>query len=345
MRARLLHRVLALAAASLLLALTGVAGAAPDVSTGRTEAQKEGGTFGPPIRDQVGEGAWAPDGRTVTFARVLKRRTLLMVVDVVSGRTRTIAELPRDPDRVAESSFSSDGRLIGVVVYFRLYVFDTRGRVVLDGLRGVRSFAFSPTGDQVAITPGKPPYYGDGVSPPRPPPRVVVFDLQSRQSRQLTKNGLFPHWSSLGDWIVFVRERPHPDSCDLYVIRPNGAGAHRLVRSVCDYRWSADGTRFAAFNGAFDIYEFRRDGRLGRRLRHDVRFHSPGDAGWTPSGRFVVTSERLSRVLDRHYTATSIHLSPDGRRVVFRSDWACKNRRLWIGSAATGRVKRLTRGC
>jgi Tol biopolymer transport system component len=128
---------------------------------------------------------------------------------------------------------------------------------------------------------------------------------------------------------------------------------HLLTGDVCDtVGWSPDGTRLALYRSAvYEIYAFRRDGQLGRLLRRLPDTFAT--AGWTRSGRFVTVEResRLGRVLQNHESHGAF-LSPDGRRVVFSSTWACRNRnvrlknvRLWIGDVTTGRVRRLTRGC
>jgi hypothetical protein len=329
--------------------LSGAAGAfRPGVSTGL----RGSAATSPEVQDNVGHEAWSPDGRTVAFARILRRRTLLMVVDVASGRTKTLATLPATlpPQRFLNTpSFSPDGRRIGIVVASRLYVVDTRGRLVLDGLSDVSSFTFSPTGRQVAITT-EGAFWSDTGDPPS---RVVVVDLRSQRSRQLTRHGASPLWAPGGNWISFVRGVPDLGlRCELFVVRPSGGVQRRLTSAILGrfgctaYGWSPDATRFALelYSGHLEIYAFRRDGRLGRLLSRSPPGQELCCSRWLRSGRFARIPERLIRVLERHDRDRGV-MSPDGRRVVFHSGWACQNVRLWVGTVATGRVRRLTRGC
>lgn len=134
-------------------------------------------------------------------------------------------------------------------------------------------------------------------------------------------------WSPDGRWLAFSRRRTETDEPDVWLVRPNGRDAHKLVRGGAP-AWSPDG-RWIAFDAPGGVWTVHPDGSGRRRI-------VTGDVGslkWSPDGRRVAytdwqrnTSEiyvaRVDGSSPRRLTRNAIDdfepaWSPDGRRILY----------------------------
>jgi TolB protein len=155
-----------------------------------------------------------------------------------------------------------------------------------------------------------------------------VMDAEGRSVRQLTRNrrsDMTPQWSPDGAWIAFASDRARPGEPQIWVMRANGTGARRLVRSV-DHRWqdfaysptwSPDGRRIVfsmtATDGNPELYVVGVDGRGLKRLTRtkgdNVVLGDDTMPEWSRDGKSVLfVSNREGRDSDIWV------MSPDGRR-------------------------------
>lgn len=144
--------------------------------------------------------------------------------------------------------------------------------------------------------------------------------------------------------IAFVREDPtRADinaAVDLWLVRPDGQGARRVVGSPGwdeSPAWSPDGSRIAFDKGIYeagagddvlksiDVWIVGADGHRPRRVTRDGSASSPS---WSPDGRelafargngvFVVRPDGSGkRHVGRRSDPTPPAWSPDGRRIAF----------------------------
>jgi len=102
-----------------------------------------------------------------------------------------------------------------------------------------------------------------------------------------------PAWSPDGDWIAFYSDRA--DRGSVWVMRPDGSEAHRLVPAAEYPSWSPDGSRIAyADMRTRDIAVVGADGREKRLLARSAAYDmSPS---FSPGGRAIVfDSQRAFR--------------------------------------------------
>jgi hypothetical protein len=118
---------------------------------------------------------------------------------------------------------------------------------------------------------------------------VVVQPLHGSQ-RVVVRRAIAaaPKWSPTGDWIAYQfgnNERTR----GVYVVQPNGAHPHRVVRGeIWDVAWSPHGGRLAVMLGSgskIEISIVGIDGRELRRLRPPGL--RPGRLSWSPDGRLL----------------------------------------------------------
>jgi Tol biopolymer transport system component len=134
-------------------------------------------------------------------------------------------------------------------------------------------------------------------------------------------------WSPDGRWLAFSRVRNEGDMPDVWLVRPSGKGAHRLVHGGAP-SWSPSG-RWIAFEAPGGIWAVHPDGSGRRRI-------VPGNVGalkWSPDGRRVAytswrgnTSEiyvaRADGSAPRRLTRNGVDdfdpsWSPDGRKILY----------------------------
>jgi len=174
---------------------------------------------------------------------------------------------------------------------------------------------------------------------------LYVMDADGRRQRRLTNDHATeaePTWSPDGSSIAFVRGSCEP-TCDIYVVRSDGTGEHRLTRTGASGSptWSPDGTRiaFTSVHGAdrFDIYAINVDGTGVRNLTSNL----PGNSvypSWSPDGQtlvfsyhalcedciltlaFIGTDGSHVRYVDTGTCCPSEPAwSPDGKQIVFQN--------------------------
>jgi Tol biopolymer transport system component len=160
-------------------------------------------------------------------------------------------------------------------------------------------------------------------------------------------------WSPDGHWLAFSRYRSEGAKPDVWLGRPNGRDAHRLVRGGTP-AWSPDG-RWIAFDAPGGVFAVHPDGS-GRRL---LVAGSVGSLKWSPSGRRVTytawqrnTSEVYVAQADgskpRRLTRNKVDdfdpsWSPDSRRILYTHGRENAHAVFVMNSDGAGK-RRLTRG-
>jgi Tol biopolymer transport system component len=188
----------------------------------------------------------SPDGRAVAFVRPRE----LLVIPVYGGFERSLIREGRSVSNVAWARDSS--KLVAVdwdgpSSTGSLFLIDLpSGRVKTiaraDRIHGgIADAGFSPDGKQIVYA--KPtPTSSD----------LFVYTLKSGSTRQITRSAiaLAPTWGSPGIAYYNGNAGAHGD---VWLIRPDGTGAHRLTHTnenIFPAAWSADGTRLLAANPA-----------------------------------------------------------------------------------------------
>lgn len=160
---------------------------------------------------------------------------------------------------------------------------------------------------------------------------IGVVNADGTGVRRITRGperDIMAVWSPDGRWIAFSRLKQEGGQPDLWLVRPNGTGAHRLVAKGSSPDWSPDGRRIA-FAGADGLWTVRADGSGQRRLTRG----EDTDPRWSPDGRRLVFTgyrqghaevyvaradgrglRRLTRNTVDDYAAD---WSPDGARILF----------------------------
>jgi TolB protein len=151
--------------------------------------------------------------------------------------------------------------------------------------------SWSPDGTQIAFD-------GDDADENQ---QIFLMRADGTRKRRLTHSAAtnwMPSWSPDGQKILFERsvvagETYAPDGkIDLYTMRPNGRGKHKIARLRSEPNhclcaaWSPDGTKItyegAVGAGKPDIYVMNADGTNQIRLtRHRARDENPD---WSPDG-------------------------------------------------------------
>jgi TolB protein len=180
---------------------------------------------------------------------------------------------------------------------------------------------------------------------------LYLMDVTATRVSWLTGGAGFneqPRWSPDGAWISFTSSRDGISAPvgvdgfhrDVYLVRPDGSGLHRLTVGVGfngDVAWAADGTHLAFTSdraGAFDIYVMNPDGTGQRQLTH----HEGGRgfaayATWSPDGSllaFNATNPTGDPALASLYTIDVA--GRGGKRITrgydFHPNWSPESR--WI---------------
>jgi WD40-like Beta Propeller Repeat len=164
----------------------------------------------------------SPDATRVAGIATPQSGATTLVVARADGRSpRAIG-----PAAPAAPAWSPDG---GTVVYApregQLALLD----VASGGSRPLGAGAspsWSPDGARIAVASGDPS-------------AIWIVDLDGTR-RQLVPAGTAPRWSPAGGWVAFE----HAEG--LWLVRPDGTGAHELRAQTTDAAWAPDGSRLAA---------------------------------------------------------------------------------------------------
>lgn len=125
--------------------------------------------------------------------------------------------------------------------------------------------------------------------------RLDIMLLEIETGKTITLYGkpstraLSPKWSPDGTWIAFIAQETERD--EIYLIRPNGEGLHRLTNTghdVAQFEWSPDGKRLAVIfnrNGAFDLCLVEAESGEVTDLRSGAGIHA--NPNWAPDGSFI----------------------------------------------------------
>lgn len=206
----------------------------------------------------------SPDGRLVEYRTVVSHdRVRLWVVPAAGGTPRVVA-------RSAEFlAWSPDSRQIAVATVRtmqRLVLVDvasTATRTLFVSTLRFASASFSPAGDALVYASAR-----DELALELHRDDLFVASVRGGRPRRLTSGArsAAPLWGP--HWIAFQHERPRrrrsdPTRYDLYLVRPDGTGLHRLTRvttgretfGFAPVAWSANGRRLVAnLDGEPDFY-------------------------------------------------------------------------------------------
>jgi Tol biopolymer transport system component len=198
---------------------------------------------------------WAPDGRSIVYARLENRR--------------------RNPFESADYTSS-------------LWAIDPDGtdrRRVTDPERGVteRPWSFAPDGSQLAITRARVPALERRAAKTR----VVLVELDGSGERELTGSGTDPSFSPDGSRIAYASPRDRNGTLsygdilsvanELYVMNADGSKRRRLTRTrnvnELGPSWSPNGARIAYHRGRqyqnaeiYSIWQINADGSCPEAL-------------------------------------------------------------------------------
>jgi TolB protein len=160
-------------------------------------------------------------------------------------------------------------------------------------------------------------------------------------------------WSPDGRWLAFSRVRGEGEAPQVWLVRPSGKGAHRLVQGG-QPSW-APGGRWIAFDAPGGIWVVHADGSGRRRIVAG----SFGGLKWSPDGRRIAytswranTSEiyvaRSDGARRRRLTRNVVDdfdpsWSPDGRKILYTHGRDNAHSVYVMRSDGSGK-RRLTRG-
>jgi Tol biopolymer transport system component len=266
--------------------------------------------------------AWSPDGHSIAFIRLLgPNRKELDILSLVTGRETRLVELEGMTPWLCEIprlSWSRDGADI--------YASESLGAGQACGI--------------IAVSVGT----GD-IRPITRPPSGVVADVEPALSPDGTK-------------LAFLRDLGNMGG-DIYVVDPEGGSSRRVTfdnRDIMGFCWSNDGTSFIAASrrgdGVVKLWRMPLEGGNPEQLTDGsavTAFPSAslrGDRIAFTTYRNITSiwsSDGLSekQLVDNQSGNSAPALSPDGRRLVYRSDRTGPFE-FWLIDLDGGDSKRLT---
>jgi Tol biopolymer transport system component len=169
-----------------------------------------------------------------------------------------------------EPAWSPDGERVAFASRrggdFDLYVTGADGKDTrqLTDAKGEETHpSWSPDGERIVFQRGSPAH-------------LWILDVAGGASRQLTRSPdaeVDPSWSPDGRWIAYQLRRPGTPLSEIWLVRPDGTGRHRLtdIERSQQPAWSPDAKRiaFATTAGSrkdFDIYTVNANGLGLRRV-------------------------------------------------------------------------------
>jgi Tol biopolymer transport system component len=249
----------------------------PDGSLSTTLRRPEDGTV---VRQlPIAPSAWSRDGNWIAYVRDRE----LYVGRSDGSSSRLLATVP-ELGTIGAGEFSPDSTRLTYAVHpssgparSEVVRIDGTGRVVLKVALVVWPGTWSPDGSAVVLMaqgdPGRPNRYD--------PPRAYVIGANGSNPHRIAPGySSGPDWSPRGDWITYVRQTPTRlrDLYDIMIVRPNGTGRRRVVRTDgAGGTWLADGRHLLTVGsgacrraGVLEIDAFTRTvKRLTNRCRID----------------------------------------------------------------------------
>lgn len=235
-------------------------------------------------RDQ-NEPDWSPDGTRLAYVEERGPGTSIVVRDMRSGRSTTLAWLT---EGVTGPTWSPDGQYIAFATE-SLFVVPADGtsapRQVAPGYVLTSEASWSPDGQRLTFAAFES---SDDMSN-----ALYVAGIDGGELKELTPGSQYvdqSRWSPTGDWIAFYYDDGSRAGLDL--IRPDGSGRHAIGGGALGgflLDWSSDGTRLATerlrwgnFESALAIVGV--DGSV------EVlpQFENPWAAAWSPKGDQLV---------------------------------------------------------
>jgi RTX calcium-binding nonapeptide repeat (4 copies)/WD40-like Beta Propeller Repeat len=248
----------------------------PDGTFATTLRRPEDGTI---VRQlPVAPVAWSPDGNWIAYVQDRE----LYVAHPDGSQARLLGTAP-ERGWIGAGEFSPDSTRLSYVVSPGLPDAQIQSEVVrIDGTERhlirqapvVSTGKWSPDGEAVVLM-------AQNDAGRYRPPRVYVVSADGSSTHAIAPGySSDPDWSPRGDWITYVRQTPtrRRDLYDIMIVRPNGSGRRRVVRTDgAGGTWLADGRRLLTVGsgacrraGVLEVDAFARSvKRLTNRCRID----------------------------------------------------------------------------
>jgi hypothetical protein len=211
----------------------------PDRGLSTTLRRPQDGTI---VRQlPIAPAAWSPDGNWITY---VDNRTLY-VARPDGSQARPLVTAP-ERGWVGAGEFSPDSTRLTFVVAQSPYAPDRSEVARIDGTERhvlreapvVSPGRWSPDGSSVV-------FLAQNDTGRYRPPRVFVAGADGTNAHPIAPGySSEPDWSPRGEWITYLRQTStrSRDRYDIMIVRPNGTGRRRVVRTAgAGGTWLADG--------------------------------------------------------------------------------------------------------